>query len=68
MWEVYANAQIPLTGMKNYQVYMKLLRGEVITHSQPTLCPDAVWQLLEPCFSEDPNLRPTYVLVLCMLL
>jgi serine/threonine protein kinase len=61
IWEIYTNAGIPLPGIKNHQVYMKLVRGEPIEHLKPVLCPDNVWDCIEPCFKEDPAARPTYV-------
>lgn len=50
-------------GIKNHQVYMKLLRGEVITHVKPNICPDHVWDITEQCFREEPAARASYVSV-----
>lgn len=63
VWEIYTNASIPLMGIKNHQVYMKLLRGEVITHVKPNICPDHVWDITEQCFREEPAARASYVSV-----
>jgi len=57
-WEILAYGAFPLGKLKNAEVIGKLKEG--IRLQQPSSTPDALWSIIEKCWSYKPDLRPKF--------
>ncbi|XP_072295921.1 tyrosine-protein kinase ITK/TSK [Eucyclogobius newberryi] len=58
MWEVYSEGLLPYEKQKNMHVVNSVNKGQRL--SQPTLAPDDVHVLMNWCWKEKPEDRPTF--------
>ncbi|KAK3564365.1 hypothetical protein QTP86_017331 [Hemibagrus guttatus] len=62
MWEVYSEGRLPYECRSNAEVVESLNAG--LRLLKPRLCPEPVYQLLQWCWKEKPEDRPSFVLLL----
>uniref|UniRef100_A0A671Z231 Tyrosine-protein kinase n=1 Tax=Sparus aurata TaxID=8175 RepID=A0A671Z231_SPAAU len=62
MWEVYNEGRLPYENRSNAEVVESLNSG--LRLLKPRLAPDAVYLLMEWCWKEKPEDRPTFALLL----
>uniref|UniRef100_A0A4W4FAW5 Tyrosine-protein kinase n=1 Tax=Electrophorus electricus TaxID=8005 RepID=A0A4W4FAW5_ELEEL len=62
MWEVYSEGKLPYECRSNMEVVESLNAGQRLL--QPRLCPETVYQLMQWCWKEKPDDRPSFVLLL----
>ncbi|CAL9707301.1 unnamed protein product [Knipowitschia caucasica] len=65
MWEVYSEGILPYEKNNTFDVVKLVKRGERL--SKPELAPDDVHALMEWCWKEKPEDRPTFALLLHQL-
>jgi len=58
MWEVYTFGERPYAGMQNTEVLGHIKAGKRLRH--PAGCPDAVYHIMQQCWSTKHNLRPAF--------
>uniref|UniRef100_A0A665UAT4 Tyrosine-protein kinase n=1 Tax=Echeneis naucrates TaxID=173247 RepID=A0A665UAT4_ECHNA len=62
MWEVYNEGRLPYENRTNAEVVESLSAG--LRLLKPRLAPDTIYQLMEWCWKEKPDDRPTFALLL----
>ncbi|TSQ81042.1 Tyrosine-protein kinase ITK/TSK [Bagarius yarrelli] len=62
MWEVYTEGRLPYECRSNAEVVESLNAG--LRLMKPRLCPEPVYQLMQWCWKEKPEDRPSFVLLL----
>uniref|UniRef100_A0A8C4CAV7 Tyrosine-protein kinase n=1 Tax=Denticeps clupeoides TaxID=299321 RepID=A0A8C4CAV7_9TELE len=62
MWEVYSEGRLPYETQTNQDVVQQLNDGMRLL--RPRLAPDDVYQLMQWCWKEKPEDRPTFALLL----
>uniref|UniRef100_A0A668AUP6 Tyrosine-protein kinase n=1 Tax=Myripristis murdjan TaxID=586833 RepID=A0A668AUP6_9TELE len=62
MWEVYSEGRLPYEHRSNAEVVESLNAG--LRLLKPRLAPDAVYLLMEWCWKEKPDDRPSFALLL----
>ncbi|XP_062855926.1 tyrosine-protein kinase ITK/TSK isoform X2 [Trichomycterus rosablanca] len=62
MWEVYSEGRLPYECRTNGEVVESLNAG--LRLLQPRLCPETVYQLMQWCWKEKPEDRPSFALLL----
>lgn len=62
MWEVFAEGRLPYEHLSNAQVVESLNKG--LRLQKPRLAPNSVHVLMEWCWKEKPESRPTFCLLL----
>ncbi len=58
LYEIWTRADTPYKDMNNQKVWMSVLAGYRLP--QPPECPDAIYQIMLTCWSDQPNQRPTF--------
>ncbi|XP_054709751.1 inactive tyrosine-protein kinase 7-like [Uloborus diversus] len=59
IWEVFHKAELPFSDMSNDEVMQKLQAKE-LKISLPNDAPDSLVKLIDKCWSQNPNDRPTF--------
>ncbi|XP_053284568.1 tyrosine-protein kinase ITK/TSK [Pleuronectes platessa] len=62
MWEIYNEGRLPYENRSNTEVVESLNSGMRLL--KPRMAPDAVYQLMDWCWKEKPDDRPSFVQVL----
>ncbi len=62
MWEVYANGAPPYKGISNLKVWKKVAK-EQFHLKPPDKAPQVVAQLMNKCWEQNPNRRPTFATI-----
>ncbi|XP_017553842.1 tyrosine-protein kinase ITK/TSK [Pygocentrus nattereri] len=62
MWEVYSEGRMPYECRSNMEVVDSLIAGQRLL--QPRLCPETVYQLMQWCWKEKAEDRPSFALLL----
>ncbi|GAA6097708.1 tyrosine-protein kinase ITK/TSK [Tachysurus ichikawai] len=62
MWEVYSEGRLPYECRSNAEVVESLNAG--LRLLKPRLCPEPIYQLMQWCWKEKPEDRPSFVLLL----
>ncbi|XP_068442027.1 tyrosine-protein kinase ITK/TSK [Clinocottus analis] len=62
MWEVYNEGRLPYENHSNIEVVESLTKG--LRLLKPRLAPDAIHMLMEWCWKEKPEDRPSFALLL----
>ncbi|KAJ4924445.1 hypothetical protein JOQ06_000685 [Pogonophryne albipinna] len=65
VWEMFSLAQQPFFWLENGQVINQLELG--VRLPKPQQCPPHVYSLLSRCWSYEPNSRPTFSQLVCLL-
>ncbi|XP_022540029.2 tyrosine-protein kinase ITK/TSK [Astyanax mexicanus] len=65
MWEIYSEGRLPYEYRSNAEVIESLNAGQRLL--QPRLCPETVYQLMQWCWKEKPEDRPSFALLLHQL-
>jgi len=63
IWEVLTLGQLPYYWLNNKDITGKIVDDHEKL-KRPAQCPDELWSILELCFDDDPDLRPTFEHVL----
>lgn len=58
LWEIYSLAARPYVGVQNYEIASHVREGQRL--AKPALCPDAVYVLMQQCWSIEPGHRPAF--------
>ncbi|XP_078679210.1 hepatocyte growth factor receptor-like isoform X1 [Branchiostoma floridae x Branchiostoma belcheri] len=58
MWELAMRGVKPYPDVDNFDLAMYLQRGRRL--KQPKYCPDHIYTIMQQCWQEDPDLRPTF--------
>ncbi|XP_076877043.1 tyrosine-protein kinase ITK/TSK [Brachyhypopomus gauderio] len=61
MWEVYSEGKLPYEYRSNMEVVESLNAGQRLL--KPRLCPETVYQLMQWCWKEKPEDRPSFALL-----
>ncbi len=62
MWEVYSNGAPPYKGIPNLKVWKKVAK-EQFHLKPPDKAPQVVAQLMNKCWEQNPNRRPTFATI-----
>lgn len=58
MWEIFSRGHVPYAGWNNKKVIEKTATGSRL--SPPSEMPETVQPIMNSCWEEDPNLRPSF--------
>ena len=58
VWEIFAYGVQPYTGLSDVETYKCITSLQLL--ERPKECPEAVYQLMQHCWSKDPPLRPSF--------
>jgi hypothetical protein len=61
LWEIYSQGSRPYAGVENYKIAQHVRKGRRL--EQPELCPDAIYTLMQQCWSAEPEHRPPFAQV-----
>ncbi|XP_037617484.1 protein-tyrosine kinase 2-beta-like [Sebastes umbrosus] len=65
VWEIFSMAQQPFFWLENGQVIIQLESG--VRLPKPQQCPPPVYALLSRCWAYEPNNRPSFSQLVCLL-
>lgn len=57
-WEIFAYGIQPYSGLNDVEAYNCITSYQLL--EKPKECPDAVYQLMQRCWSKEPSLRPLF--------
>ena len=58
MWEIFNFGMIPYSNRSNQEVIEQVIKGYRLT--PPSNCPNEIQQLIQSCWNENPDDRPTF--------
>jgi len=58
LWEMFSYGKIPYAEFGNDKTRGLILAGHTL--SQPTLCPNELYELMQQCWKKNPSERPTF--------
>eukprot|EP00731_Ephydatia_muelleri_P006613 Em0003g861a len=58
-WEIFSLGTIPYPGVENYEILELLCKG--FRMKKPTLCPENMFKLIECCWNNDSERRPSFL-------
>lgn len=58
MWELFSYGDLPYMGMSNMEAVEKVSQGYRL--AQPAACPAPIYAMMQRCWQEDPERRPSF--------